>query len=183
MKWKLRRHYTSKPLTFTALYLFGESKKAPWQSAECWAILKMSAELQRLWVKTLNWVENLFCWTENNTRCVIVVLPVPPSSYVIRNPPSCIYYVSNFYAPLISHREPEPPPFIRTKCRRRERETQEGRKDEFAQRGIKQNETSFLQRRHYERRRWNMTSAAASSSLHWFVVAHCCVLWCLPNKH
>lgn len=48
MKWKLGRHYTPNPLTFMGLYLFGESKKARWQSAECSAILKMSAELQRL---------------------------------------------------------------------------------------------------------------------------------------
>lgn len=50
------------------------------------------------------------------------------SSNVVLNPWSYIPDVSNFYSPLISHLEPEPPPLIRTKWRRRGRETQERRK-------------------------------------------------------
>lgn len=57
------------------------------------------------------------------------------------------------------------------------------RKERSMQKGIKQNETSFLQSHHYKRQRWNMISGAASSSVHWFVIAHRCVLWSLPDEH
>lgn len=188
MKWKLGHYSTSNPPTVIHLYLFWESKKGTLtQCTQCWMLRKCQWNSRDCGAVDKNLGNELKIYFLALSKTTPDVLSsffphMSMSSNVVLNPWSYIPDVSNFYSPLISQLEPEPPPLIRTKWRRRGRETQERRKGVYA-RGIKQNETSFLQSRHYERQRWNMISGAASSSVHWFVIAHCRVLWTLPDEH
>lgn len=129
MKWKLGHYYTSNPPTVCF-----ESQKRhsdtvnQLNSRDCGAVDKnLGNELKIYFLAlsktTLDVLSSFFptrLWVQMSFWILDATSPD----------------VSNFYSPLISHLEPEPPPLIRTKWRRRGKETEQRRKEESTQEAL-----------------------------------------------